>query len=163
MQTRGLLLPDDIRVGVMLEVPALAMQLPVLLPLVDFVSIGSNDLVQFLFASDRGNPRLVGGYDPLSPAILTFIAQVSDTCRAADVPLTVCGEIAGDPLAAMALIGIGIRELSMSPANVGPVKAMVLSLNMTTMSSYLDSLLTSASPGIRSHLRLFARDHGIMV
>lgn len=163
LQKRGLLLPDDIRVGVMLEVPALAMQLPVLLPLVDFVSIGINDLVQFLFASDRGNPRLEGGYDPLSPAILTFIAQVSDACRAADVPLTVCGEIAGDPLAAMALIGIGIRELSMSPANVEPVKAMVLSLNMTTMSSYLDSLLTSASPSIRSHLRFFARDHGITV
>ena len=97
------------------------------------------------------------------PPILTFIGQISEVCRAADVPVTVCGEMAGDPLAAMALIGIGIRELSMSPANVGPVKAMVLSLDSTTMSSYLDTLLTSPAPSIRPHLKSFARDHGITV
>lgn len=159
---RGSPMPDDIRVGVMLEVPALAMQLPMLLPRVDFVSIGSNDLVQFLYASDRGNPRLEGRYDPLSPAILTFIGQVSDACHAADVPVTVCGEMAGDPLAAMALIGIGICELSMSPANVGPVKAMVLSLETATMRSYLETLLISTAPSIRSRLKSFARDHGII-
>ena len=154
---------NEIRVGVMLEVPALAMQLSTLLPRVDFVSIGSNDLVQFLFASDRGNPRLEGRYDALSPAILTFITQICEKCRAADVPVTVCGEMAGDPLAAMALIGLGIRELSMSPANIGPVKAMVLSLELATMSSYLQTLLTSPAPSIRSHLRSFALDHGITV
>ena len=158
LRARGALLPDDIRVGVMLEVPALAMQLPILLPRVDFVSIGSNDLVQFLYASDRGNPRLEGRYDPLSPAILTFIAQVSDACQAADTPVAVCGEMAGDPLAA-----IGIRELSMSPARIGPVKAMILSLDAATMSSYLETLLKSAAPSIRSHLKSFARDHGIIV
>ena len=163
LRERGSPLPDDIRVGAMLEVPALAMQLSTLLPRVDFISIGSNDLVQFLFASDRGNPRLEGRYDALSPVILTFIAQISELCHAADVPVTVCGEMAGDPLAAMALIGIGIRELSMSPANVGPVKAMVLSLDAATMSSYLNTLLTSPAPSIRSHLKSFARDHGITV
>ena len=163
LRESGSPLPNEIRVGVMLEVPALAMQLPALLPRVDFVSIGSNDLVQFLFASDRGNPRLEGRYDHLSPAILTFIGQISDACRAAGVPVTVCGEMAGDPLAAMALIGIGIRELSMSPANVGPVKAMVLSLDVTTMGSYLHTLLSSPAPSIRSHLKSFARDHGITV
>ncbi len=163
LRDSGAPLPDAIRVGVMLEVPALAMQLPALLPRVDFVSIGSNDLVQFLFASDRGNPRLEGRYDHLSPAVLTFIRQISDVCRAADVPLAVCGEMAGDPLAAMALIGIGIRDLSMSPANIGPVKAMVLSLECSTMSSYLQTLLSSPAPSIRSHLKSFARDHGITV
>jgi phosphotransferase system enzyme I (PtsP) len=163
LRQSGSPLPNAIRVGVMLEVPALAMQLPALLPLVDFVSIGSNDLVQFLFASDRGNPRLEGRYDHLSPAILTFIRQISDVCRAADIPVTVCGEMAGDTLAAMALIGIGIRDLSMSPANLGPVKAMVLSLDTTTMSSYLDTLLSSSAPSIRSHLKSFARDHAITV
>ncbi|MDH3737734.1 MAG: peptidase, partial [Alphaproteobacteria bacterium] len=156
-------LPNEVRVGVMLEVPALAMQLPILLPRVDFISIGSNDLVQFLYASDRGNPRLEGRYDALSPAILNFIAQVNDACRAAAVPVTVCGEIAGDPLAAMALIGIGIRELSMAPANVGPVKAMVLSLDAATMSSYLQTLLGSAASSIRPHLKSFARDHAITI
>ncbi|MCZ6592744.1 MAG: phosphoenolpyruvate--protein phosphotransferase [Alphaproteobacteria bacterium] len=163
LRERGLPLPDDIRVGVMLEVPALAMQLATLLPRVDFVSIGSNDLVQFLFASDRGNPRLEGRYDPLSPAVLTFIAQISEACRAANMSLTVCGEMAGDPLAAMALIGIGIRELSMSPANIGPVKAMTLSLDLATMSSYLETLLTSSAPSIRSRLKAFAHDHGIVL
>ncbi len=163
LRESGTPVSEDIRVGVMLEVPALAMQLAALLPRVDFVSIGSNDLVQFLFASDRGNPRLEGRYDHLSPAILTFIGQISDRCRAADVPVTVCGEMAGDPLAAMALIGIGIRELSMSPANVGPVKAMVLSLETTTMSSYLSTLLASPASSIRPHLKAFARDHGITV
>jgi phosphotransferase system enzyme I (PtsP) len=163
LRDRASPLPDDIRVGVMLEVPALAMQLPTLLPRVDFVSIGSNDLVQFLFASDRGNPRLEGRYDPLAPAILTFIAQISEKCRAADIPVTVCGEMAGDPLAAMALIGSGIHQLSMSPANVGPVKAMILNLDTTIMSSYLNTLLTSPAPSLRSRLKSFARDHGVTV
>ncbi len=160
---RGLRLPDDIRVGVMLEVPALAMQMPLLLPRVDFVSIGTNDLVQFLFAADRGNPRLAGRYDPVSPSILTFIAQICEKCNAAKVPVAVCGEMAGDPLAAMALIGVGIRELSMSPANIGPVKSMILSLDMAAMSGYLNTLLSSAAPSIRSHLNAFARDHGITI
>ncbi len=163
LRERGSPLPDDIRVGVMLEVPALALQMPTLLPRVDFVSIGTNDLVQFLFAADRGNPRLEGRYDPLSPPILTFIAQISEACRAADVPVTVCGEMAGDPLAAMALIGVGIRELSMSAANIGPVKSMVLNLDVDAMNGYLNTLLTSSVPSIRSRLKSFAYDHGITV
>lgn len=163
LRERGSPLPDDIRVGVMLEVPALALQMPLLLPRVDFVSIGTNDLVQFLFASDRGNPRLEGRYDPLSPPILTFIARISEACRAADVPVTVCGEMAGDPLAAMALIGVGIRELSMSAANIGPVKSMVLNLDVAAMNGYLNTLLTSSVPSIRSRLKSFAYDHGITV
>ncbi len=160
---RGLPLPRDIRVGVMLEVPALAMQLPTLLPRIDFLSIGSNDLVQFLFASDRANPRLEGRYDPLSPAILAFMRQITEACDAADTPVTVCGEIAGDPLTAMALMGIGIRALSMSPANIGPVKAMILSLDLSTVSSYLNTLFPSSAASIRPHLKAFARDHGVTV
>jgi phosphotransferase system enzyme I (PtsP) len=163
LRERGSPLPDNVRVGVMLEIPALAMQMPTLLPRVDFVSIGTNDLVQFLFASDRGNPRLEGRYDPLSPPILTFIGQISEMCRAADVPVAVCGEMAGDPLAAMALIGVGIRELSMSPANIGPVKSMILNLDAAAMSSYLETLLTSSAPSIRSRLKSYAYDHGIAV
>jgi len=163
LRDRGSPLPNDIRVGVMLEVPALAMQMPTLLPRVDFISIGTNDLVQFLFASDRGNPRLEGRFDALSPPILTFIGQISEACRAADVPVTVCGEMAGDPLAAMALIGVGIRQLSMSPANIGPVKSMILNLDVATMSDYLNTLLTSSVPSMRSRLKSFAHDHGITV
>jgi phosphotransferase system enzyme I (PtsP) len=158
---RGEPVPDAVRAGVMLEVPALAMQLANLLPQLDFLSVGSNDLAQFLFASDRGNPRLEGRYDTLAPAMLRFLADVSRACADAGTPLTVCGEMAGDPLAAMALIGLGYRRLSMSPASVGPVKAMVRSLAVGDLTGYLERQLGTGSPSIRRHLHAFARDHGI--
>ena len=160
---RGEPVPATIRSGVMLEVPALAMQFENLLPRVDFLSVGSNDLVQFLFASDRGNPRMEGRYDTLSPAVLNFLRQIAEECEAHAVDLTVCGEMAGDPVAAMALIGIGFRRLSMSPANIGPVKAMIRSMSVEGMTDYLEGLLHAPHPSIRSHLRGFARDHGVEV
>src|SRR3546814_3693642 len=88
----------------MLEVPARALQLPQLLPHCDFLSLGTNDLVQFLFAADRGNPRLARRYDVLSPAVLTFIHQIARQAAEHGVPLTACGEMAGHPLEAMALV-----------------------------------------------------------
>lgn len=159
----GRTVPETVRVGVMLEVPALALQLDRLLPQIDFLSIGSNDLVQFLFASDRGNPRLEGRYDALAPAVLKFLGQVADECHSNATPLTVCGEMAGDPLAAMALIGLGYERLSMSAAGVGPVKAMIRSLSLTDLQAYQAGLLHSGAPSIRRHLRDFARDHGVEV
>ena len=160
---RGEPVPSDVRTGVMLEVPALAMQFENLLPRVDFLSVGSNDLVQFLFASDRGNPRMEGRYDALSPAVLNFLRRIVEDCDTHSVDLTLCGEMAGDPVAAMALIGIGFRRLSMSPANVGPVKAMIRSMRVDGMTTYLGGLLHAPHPSIRSHLRGFARDHGVEV
>ena len=160
---RGEPVPETIRSGVMLEVPALAMQFENLLPMVDFLSVGSNDLVQFLFASDRGNPRLEGRYDALSPAVLNFLKGIVEECDTRAVDLTVCGEMAGDPVAAMALIGIGYRRLSMSPANIGPVKAMIRSMAVNGMVEYLEGLLHAPHPSIRRHLRGFARDHGVEV
>lgn len=162
-EDRGAMVPARVRVGVMLEVPALAMQLDNLLPRVDFLSIGSNDLVQFLFASDRGNPRIEGRYDTLSPAVLTFLRDIVGACDDGAVDLTICGEMAGDPVAAMALVGIGFRRLSMSPANVGPVKAMIRSVSADGVADYLDGLLRAPHPSIRTHLRGFARDHGAEV
>lgn len=153
--------PATLRAGVMLEVPALALQFANLLPQLDFLSVGSNDLVQFLFASDRGNPRMEGRYDTLAPAVLNFLRDVAEACDARDVDLTVCGEMAGDPVAAMALIGIGYRRLSMAPANFGPVKAMVRSLTVRGLTGYLDGLLRTSHPSIRSHLLDFARDHDV--
>lgn len=155
--------PDHIRVGVMLEVPALAMQFENLLPRIDFLSVGSNDLVQFLFASDRGNPRLEGRYDALAPAVLNFLKQVADQCRESGTELTVCGEMAGDPVAAMALLGLGYERLSMSAAGVGPVKAMVRSLSVQDFAAYQTRLLHSSLPSLRRHLKGFARDHGVEV
>lgn len=160
---QGAALPETVSVGAMLEVPALLWQLPALLPQIDFLSIGSNDLHQFLYASDRGNPRLEGRYDPLSPPMLSLFADVAAQCRTADVPLTVCGEMAGDPVAAMALIGLGIDRLSMSPGSVGAVRAMILDLDAAKVADYLHTLRASAAPSLRTRLRAFARDHGITV
>src|SRR4029079_11297395 len=109
-------LPTRIEYGAMLEVPALAEALDQLLPRVDFLSIGTNDLTQFLFAADRSDPRLALRYDWLSPAILRFLKRVLDACRAADVPVRICGEMAGRPLEAMALIGLGADSFSITPA-----------------------------------------------
>ncbi|MEL0013288.1 MAG: phosphoenolpyruvate--protein phosphotransferase, partial [Alphaproteobacteria bacterium] len=155
--------PAFVRTGVMLEVPALAMQLDNLLPRVDFLSVGSNDLVQFLFASDRGNARLENRYDNMAPAVLNFLKDIQDACRDSSTPLTVCGEMAGDPISAMALLGIGIERLSMSAAGVGPVKAMVRSIHLGELVSYQSRLLSGSAASIRRHLRGFARDHGIEV
>ncbi len=159
----GQTVPTNLRIGVMLEVPALAMQFKNLLPRVDFLSVGSNDLVQFLFAADRGNPRMEGRYDVLAPAVLNFLKRVADECRANGTHLTVCGEMAGDPVAAMALLGLGYERLSMSAAGIGPVKAMVRSLSLGEFAAYQSRLLHSSVPSIRRHLHAYARDHGVEV
>ena len=157
----GTPLPDKIRVGTMLEVPALAFQLDALLPLVDFVSIGSNDLTQFLFAIDRGNPRIAERYDPLAPGMVRFMHMVSEKCRAHGVDLSVCGEMAARPLEAMTLIGVGIRTLSVTAPAIGPIKTMVRSLDVASLESYLFTLLDSRDHSLRSRLRGFAIDHGV--
>jgi phosphotransferase system enzyme I (PtsP) len=163
--SRGVEPPRAIRVGAMIEVPALLFQLPALTERADFVSVGSNDLVQFLFASDRGNPRLAQRYDVLAPPVLTLLRQLVQTCRAArggkGIPLTLCGEMAGDPLEAMALIGLGFRQLSMAAPSVGPVKAMVRSLSLGHLAEYLGELRASSDHSLRTKLLAFARDHGV--
>ncbi len=156
-------LPERIRVGVTLEVPSLLWQLPRVLERIDFLSVGSNDLMQFLFASDRGNPRLSERYDPLSPPVLTILRQLVKTCDEAGVPLAICGEIAGRPLEAMTLIGLGFRSLSMSPQAIGPVKTMVRSLEVTPLRRYLSYLCDLTDHSVREKLRGFARDHGVAI
>ncbi len=108
---------------------------------VDFLSIGTNDLTQFLFAADRADPRLAERYDWLSPAILRFLRRVVKQARAAGVPVRVCGEMGGRPLEAMALIGIGIEQLSITPAAIGPIKAMIRSLDAARVRARLEKLL----------------------
>jgi phosphotransferase system enzyme I (PtsP) len=160
---RGNKPPEKIEVGLMFEVPALLWELPGLLPKVDFLSVGTNDLVQFLFAADRGNPRLAERYDTLSPPVLGLLGQVVAACAAAKVPLALCGEMAGQPLDAMALVGIGFRTLSMAPASIGPVKAMIRSLELAPLEVLLAGLADVPPRGLRSRLRDFARDHGVAV
>jgi len=162
-EAKGVPLPSDLQVGVMLEVPALALQLPHLLDYVDFISIGSNDLLQFLYASDRGNPMSSDRYDTLSPATLRFLDSLARQCRAAEVPLSLCGEMAGRTLDAMALVGLGFRSMSVAPPAVGPVKAMIRSLSADALSDYLPILLEQPRHSVRQKLRAFAQDHGVLI
>ena len=109
--------------------PSLAETLDILLPKVDFLSIGTNDLTQFLFAADRAHPKLAERYDWLSPSILRFLRRIVARGRRPGVPVGVCGEMGGRTLEAMALIGIGLTRFSITPAAVGPIKAMIRSLD----------------------------------
>jgi phosphotransferase system enzyme I (PtsP) len=158
---RGKRVAQEVRYGAMLEVPALAEQLDLLLPNVDFLSIGTNDLTQFLFAADRGNPKLADRYDWLSSSILRFLRRVVAPAHAADVRVGVCGEMGGRPLEAMALIGIGIDRLSITPAAVGPVKAMVRSLDRRALMAYMAGLLEHPPRDMRGALTAWATEHGI--
>jgi len=160
---RGVPLPTQLEVGAMVEVPSLYWQLKVLLRRVDFLSIGSNDLFQFLFACDRGNPALVDRYDVLSPPALSFFHDMVQRCRAAGVRLAVCGEMASRPLEAMALIGLGIHHLSLTPSEVGPVKAMLRSLDAGQLHRYLERLLDLPDHSLRGRLLAYAQDHGVVL
>ncbi|MBB4154795.1 phosphotransferase system enzyme I (PtsP) [Sphingomonas jinjuensis] len=158
---RGKRLPSEIRYGAMLEVPALAEQLDLLLPRIQFLSVGTNDLTQFLFAADRANPKLAERYDWLSPSILRFLAKLVGPCREAGVQLGVCGEMGGRPLEAMALIGIGIDRLSITPAAVGPIKAMVRSLDRAGIAARMATLLAQPPRDLRTVLRDWAAQAGV--
>lgn len=160
-RARGEALPERLLTGVMLEVPALLWQLPVLLRKVDFISVGSNDLQQFLFASDRGNPRLAHRYDVLSPPMLKILAAIAEAAEAAGVSAAVCGEMAGQPLEAMALVAVGFRNLSMAPPAIGPVRVMIRGLDLGVARSFVRSLLDAPEPSLRARLRSYARDHEI--
>lgn len=153
--------PSGINVGTMLEVPSLVWQLDELLPLVDFISVGSNDLMQFFYASDRDNPKLSNRYDTLSPPSLNMLKFIVDKCADHDVPLTLCGEIGGRTVGALALLALGFRKLSIAPAAVGPVKMMIRSLNLSSVEPYLAELLSRSDHSIRDELKTFAKDHDI--
>jgi phosphotransferase system enzyme I (PtsP) len=156
-------LPKKIEFGAMLEVPGLAEMLDQLLPRVDFLSIGTNDLTQFLFAADRSDPRLAQRYDWLSPAVFRFLKRVLDQARSAGVPVRVCGEMGGRPLEAMALIGIGVENFSITPAGVGPLKAMIRSLDAAAIRSRMDQLLARPPKDLRKALGDWARRHNVII
>ncbi|HKQ44207.1 MAG TPA: phosphoenolpyruvate--protein phosphotransferase [Rhizomicrobium sp.] len=155
--------PKKLMVGAMIEVPALLWQLDTVLPLADFASVGSNDLMQFLFAADRGNMRVSERFDSLNPAALKALKQIADAAKRHEVPLTLCGEMAGRPLEAMTLIGLGFRAISMAPASVGPVKAMVLSLDTGNLARRLEELLETGKTSVREDLKRFAAEQGVQI
>ena len=156
-------LPKTLSVGAMVEVPSLLWQLPALLERVDFLSVGSNDLLQFLFASDRGNPRIADRFDPLSPPALKVLRDVARAAEKAGVPLSLCGEMASRPLEAMALIGLGYRSLSLAATSIGPVKAMVRSLRCRPLEDYLKTIMEGSEHSLRDRLKSFAQDHGVLI
>jgi phosphotransferase system, enzyme I, PtsP len=153
--------PQRIALGAMIEVPSILWQLDELLPLTDFISVGSNDLLQFLFAADRGNARVADRFDPLSPASLRVLRHLIEESRKHNVPATLCGELSGRPLEAMALIGLGFRSISMAPASIGPVKAMILSVDAGRLETFLLQLVSAGSDNIRERLTEFAHTQGV--
>jgi phosphotransferase system, enzyme I, PtsP len=155
------LLPEAIRYGAMLEVPALAEQLDLLAPRLSFLSIGTNDLTQFLFAADRSNPKLAERYDWLSPSIMRFLHRVLRGLAGHQVDVTVCGEMGGRRLEALALMGIGLRRLSITPASVGPVKELVRKVDLAEIGAAMNHWLAVPPPNLREALAGWAQDRGI--
>jgi phosphotransferase system, enzyme I, PtsP len=155
--------PRSVKVGVMLEVPSLLWQLPALLERVDFLSIGTNDLAAFLFAADRGNPRLADRYDLLSAPMVALFRDVIAKSTAARVPLSMCGEMAGNPVEAMMLIALGFRTLSLNASALGPVKTMIRSLDVGGAADYLDEIGDRPDHSLRQRLEAYARDHAVVL
>lgn len=158
----GYKLPARIKLGAMIEVPNLLFQLDALMRMVDFVSVGSNDLFQYMMAADRGNARVAARFDWFSPAFLRALAAIAAAAARSGTPVTLCGELAGKPLAAMALIGLGYQRLSMAPAAIGPIKAMLLSLNAAELAAFLREKLQAPSEAcLRPDLLEFAKTHNV--
>ncbi len=157
-------MPSDLKLGVMVEVPSLLWQLDEICRRVDFLSVGSNDLMQYLFAADRDNKRV---FQPLRSLVGALPrrsqANRSTPPHAESTPVTLCGEIGGQPLEALALMALGYRGLSMSAASIGPVKAMVLATDLRIARAFVANLLAerSSAPSLRDALRKFAEGQGI--
>jgi phosphotransferase system, enzyme I, PtsP len=165
LRKHGHTLPERVHVGVMVEVPALLYQLDELLERVDFLSIGSNDLAQFMFAADRSNVNLAGRFDPISPPMLRALKFIVDKAGAAGKPVTLCGELASQPIGALALIAIGYRAMSLSASAVGPVKAMVLDLDAAKATALMTPLLEGMNlkGTVREKLESFAAAEGLQL
>lgn len=157
------LLPTSLKLGAMIEVPSLLWQLDELMERVDFVSVGSNDLFQFVMATDRGNTQLADRFDPLCVPFLRVLKQIVDAGLRTHTPVTLCGEMAGKPISAMALVGVGFRSISMPPAAIGPVKAMLAELPLKELMAFMDQALAGygAARPMRGDLRNFAEQRAI--
>ena len=155
--------PVKLEVGAMIEAPALAFAIPFLKGKADFLSIGTNDLMQYFFAADRGNPRVSERYDILCAPALLFLDMIRRAAGEADIPLAICGEAAGKPLEAMALIALGYDRLSMPAAGIGPVKRMLRSLDAAAARKELAGLLTSSATSLRTELSAWAKSAGVSV
>jgi len=165
LRRHGHKLPERADVGTMVEVPSLLYQLDELLERVDFLSVGSNDLAQFFYAADRGNKRVADRFDPLSAPLLRALRDITAKAEKHGKPVTLCGELASQPIGALALAAIGFRSLSLAPTAVGPVKAMLLELDAGKAAAMLNPLLDSpaGSVSIREKLKAFAVENGLQI
>ncbi|WP_375452608.1 phosphoenolpyruvate--protein phosphotransferase [uncultured Devosia sp.] len=165
LRRAGKPVPSKLELGVMVEVPSLLFELDQLLPEADFVSIGSNDLVQFLTASDRANPRVAKNYDPIALPRLRAIRHVVDAARRYNIPITMCGELAGKPVDALALMAVGMTRLSMGPASIGPIKELVLNLDLVPIRQSVAAALSDGASGIsiRALLHEWVQKQGLPV
>jgi phosphotransferase system, enzyme I, PtsP len=158
-------LPERVETGTMVEVPSLLFQLDELISRVDFLSVGSNDLVQFLYAVDRGNLRVANRFDPISPPVLRALRDIVDKARAAGKPVTLCGELASNPAGALALVALGYRSLSLTPSMLGAIKAMLLDLDTKKAAAALRPLIDKPLKNgtIRQKLEAFASAEGLQL
>ena len=149
----------------MLETPSLAWQVMAMCDHADFVSVGANDLMQFFFAADRDNARVSDRYDPLHPAAISILKFIADGCRSNDVPVSVCGAIAGRPLEAITLVALGYTQLSMPVTGIGPVKAAILKLDSKKLRKRLEPHITihSRLSTLREIVQEFCLEEGIPV
>ncbi|MBX7535447.1 phosphoenolpyruvate--protein phosphotransferase [Qipengyuania sp. GH1] len=163
MRDRRRVLPETIEYGCMLEVPSLAEVLDVLLPKLSFISVGTNDLTQFLFAADRANPKLAERYDWLSPAILRFMARLAKQMVGSPVRIGVCGEMGGRRLEALALMGLGYTRFSITPAAVGPIKELVRKVSLPELTQQMQQWLLRPPPDMRAAIAVWAQNNGIEI
>ena len=161
LRDRRKVMPETIEYGCMLEVPSLAEVLDQLLPKLSFISIGTNDLTQFLFAADRANPKLAARYDWLSPSILRFLARVVKHTVGSRVRIGVCGEMGGRRLEAMALMGLGITRFSITPAAVGPIKELTRKIYLPDLTKQMQQWLLAPPPDMRAALAQWAEENDI--
>lgn len=141
LQREAIAFNPDIPLGGMIEVPAAAINAHMLCPMLDFVSIGTNDLIQYTLAIDRVDDEVNYLYDPLDPAVLRLIAMVISAAGQASIPVSMCGEMAGDPLFTSLLLGMGLREFSMHPNALAEVKYRIQQSSIHQLSPHIDALL----------------------
>ncbi|MDX1292291.1 MAG: phosphoenolpyruvate--protein phosphotransferase [Hyphomonas sp.] len=153
--------PERVEIGVMLETPALAYGLPELAGKAEFLSVGTNDLMQFFFAADRMTPHVSDRYDLVSPSALRFLKEVSDACTTHGIRMSACGEATGSPLAALCFVALGFTALSMSAGSIGPVKQMVRSLDLKAFRPDFLAALDAPAPDFRNQVLALAAEHGI--
>jgi phosphotransferase system enzyme I (PtsP) len=141
--------PAKVEIGAMLETPSLAFAPRGFFEVVDFISIGGNDLKQFFFAADRENELVRRRYDTLNSAFLQFIGQVVQRCAETNTPLSFCGEDAGRPVEALCLAAMGLRALSMRPASIGPVKALLRRVDLDEARAVIDRAMAEGAQSVR--------------